>query len=135
MGVDTHVTSSSGQRLSLSIRNVLLRLRVSVLLGHTEIDDVDYIGSFGARAPDEEVVGLDVTVDEVLFVYCLNTSDLYQPPFSATAHTYAGQMCARTICRAAMHTVFIENFLPHISNRSSRLGPSRSMTRILWRPS
>lgn len=73
MGVDAHVTSSSRQGLSLSIRNVLLRLRVSVLLSHTKIDDVDYIGSFSARAPDEEVVGLDVSVDEVLFMDSLYT--------------------------------------------------------------
>jgi hypothetical protein len=41
----------------------------------------------------------------------------------------------QTICFAAMHTVLIENFRPHISNKSSRLGPSRSMTRMLWSPS
>ena len=41
----------------------------------------------------------------------------------------------RTICFAAMQTVLIVNFRPHISKRSSKLGPSRSMTRTLWRPS
>ena len=41
----------------------------------------------------------------------------------------------RTICLAAIHTVLIENFLPHMSNKSSKLGPKRSMTRILCRPS
>ena len=41
----------------------------------------------------------------------------------------------RTICRAAMHTVLIVNLRPHISNRSSRLGPSRSMTKMLCKPS
>ena len=40
-----------------------------------------------------------------------------------------------TICRAAMHTVFIENLRPHISKRSSRLGPRRSITRMLCSPS
>ena len=41
----------------------------------------------------------------------------------------------RTICRAAMQTVLIENLRPHMSKRSSKLGPRRSMTRILCRPS
>ena len=41
----------------------------------------------------------------------------------------------RTICRAAMHTVLTLNLRPHISKRSSKLGPSRAMTRMLCRPS
>ena len=40
-----------------------------------------------------------------------------------------------TICLAAMHTVLIVNLRPHISKRSSRFGPSRSMTRTLCKPS
>lgn len=40
-----------------------------------------------------------------------------------------------TICFAAIHTVLTENFLPHMSNKSSRLGPRRSMTRMLCKPS
>ena len=47
----------------------------------------------------------------------------------------AGGREGRTICRAAMHTVLIENLRPHMSKRSSRLGPRRSMTRMLCRPS
>lgn len=68
MGVDAHVTRGSRQRLALPIRNVLLRLGVTVLLGHAEVDHVDNIGGFGAGAPNEEVVGLDVPVDQVLLV-------------------------------------------------------------------
>ena len=41
----------------------------------------------------------------------------------------------RTICRAAIQTVLTENLRPHISNKSSRLGPNKSMTRILCNPS
>jgi hypothetical protein len=40
-----------------------------------------------------------------------------------------------TICFATMTTVLIENFLLQWSNKSSKLGPSRSMTRMLCRPS
>jgi hypothetical protein len=68
MGVDGHVTGGSTERLALPVGNVLLRLWVTVLLGHAEIDDVDNVGSLGAGAADEEVVGLDVAVDEVLLV-------------------------------------------------------------------
>lgn len=41
----------------------------------------------------------------------------------------------RTICLATMTTVLMENFLLQWSNRSSKLGPRRSMTRMLCRPS
>lgn len=40
-----------------------------------------------------------------------------------------------TICLAAMHTVFMVNLRPHMSKRSSRFGPRRSITRTLCRPS
>jgi hypothetical protein len=72
MGVDTHVTSGTGERLAFPVGNVLLGLRVTVLLCHTKVDDVDDIGALRARAADEEVVGLDVAVDEVLLVDGLN---------------------------------------------------------------
>ena len=47
---------------------MLLGLWVSVLFGHSEIDDMNDIGGFGTRASDEEVVGLDVSVDQVAVV-------------------------------------------------------------------
>ena len=72
MGVDTHVTSGTRERLAFSVRDVLLRLGVTVLLRHTKVDDVDDIGALGAGAADKEVVGLDVAVDEVLLVDGLN---------------------------------------------------------------
>lgn len=68
MGVDTHVTSSARKRLAFAVGNVLLRLGVTVLLGHTEIDHVDDIRSLGVWPADEEVIGLDITVDQVLLV-------------------------------------------------------------------
>lgn len=46
------------------------------MLGHSKVNDVDYIGGLGVRATDEEVVGLDITVDQVLFVDCLNAGEL-----------------------------------------------------------
>lgn len=73
MGVDTHVTSGTRKRLAFPVRDVLLCLGVTVLLRHTEVDDMDDIGALGARAADEEVVGFDVAVDEVLLVDGLNS--------------------------------------------------------------
>ena len=124
----------------------------------------------GPRTADQEVIGLDVAIDEVLLVDSLHARQLTckVPAISCPIHPPRGrseqgvrsvkgrrgglpeQQLAtrkstapslplanhrRTICLAAMHTVLIENFLPHISNRSSKLGPRRSMTRMLCRPS
>lgn len=76
MGVDTHVARCTGQRLPLTVWDMLLRFRIPILLGHSKVNDVDYIGGLGVRATDEEVVGLDITVDQVLFVDCLNAGEL-----------------------------------------------------------
>lgn len=76
MCVDAHVSSSAAQTLAFPVRNVLLRLRVPVLLRHAKVDDVDQVGGLGRGAADEEVVGLDVAVDEVLFVDRLDSCEL-----------------------------------------------------------
>jgi len=55
---------------------VLLGLRIPILLGHAKVDNVDDIGGFGARAPNEEIVRLDVSVDQVLLVDRLNPGEL-----------------------------------------------------------
>lgn len=73
MGVYAHVAGRSRQTLTFSVGDVLLGLGVSVLLRHAEIDNVDDIGRLGAWPADEEVVGLDVSIDEVLFVDGLNS--------------------------------------------------------------
>lgn len=48
MGVDRHVASGSGKRLSLAIWDVLLGLWVAVLLGHAEVNGVDDISRLGS---------------------------------------------------------------------------------------
>lgn len=73
MRVDTHITGSTGKRLPLAVRDMLLGLGVSVLLGHTEVDHVDDVGRLGSWSSNQKVVGLDITVDEVLFVYRLDS--------------------------------------------------------------
>lgn len=76
MRVDAHVPRRSTQALPLSVGDVLLRLGVAVLLGHPKVDDVHNVGGLGAGTSDEEVVGLDVAVDEVLLVDSLNSREL-----------------------------------------------------------
>ena len=76
MSIDTHVTSCTRQGLALPVGNVLLGLGIAILLCHTEIDDVDHIGTLGARSTDEEVVGLDIAVDQVLLVDGLHPRQL-----------------------------------------------------------
>lgn len=52
---------------------MLLRLWVAVLLCHSEINDVYNISSFRSRSANEEVVGLDITIDKVLLVDSLDS--------------------------------------------------------------
>ena len=66
MGVDGGVTSGTSQVLVLSVRDVEVGLGVPVLLGETEIDNVDLVATLADA--HEEVVRLDITVDEVLLV-------------------------------------------------------------------
>jgi hypothetical protein len=72
MGVDTHVSRGTGEGLPLTVRDVLLGLRVTVLLGHAEINNVDNVGGFAVWPSDQEVIRLDIAVDEVLLVDSLH---------------------------------------------------------------
>jgi hypothetical protein len=62
VGIDGSITGSASQVLVLSIRDMEEGLRVTVLLGQTEINDIDLVSTL-ANA-HEEVVRLDITVDE-----------------------------------------------------------------------
>lgn len=104
VGVDTHVAGCTGQRLSLTIRDVLLRFWITVLLGHTKVDDMNDVGGLGIRAADEEVVGLDITVDQIFLVNRLDAREL-----KITVRHYAYKIVGtRTICLATITTVFVE---------------------------
>lgn len=62
VGVDTGITGGTSKVLVLSVWDVEVCLGVTVLLGETEIDDVDLVSTLADA--HEEVVGLDITVDE-----------------------------------------------------------------------
>eukprot|EP00754_Rhynchopus_humris_P023692 Rhum_TRINITY_DN14846_c4_g1::Rhum_TRINITY_DN14846_c4_g1_i4::g.122834::m.122834 len=71
--VDRRVPRRARQVLALLVRDVLVRLRVAVLLRQTEVDHVHVVSLL--RHTHQEVVGLDVTVKEVLGVRELDTRD------------------------------------------------------------
>mmetsp|Transcript_164025 Transcript_164025/g.398635 ORF Transcript_164025/g.398635 Transcript_164025/m.398635 type:complete len:375 (+) Transcript_164025:167-1291(+) len=73
MVVDRGITRRTGQVLVLAVHDVHVRLRVPVPLRQAEINDVDHVGA--AAQPDQEVVGLDVAVDEVLRMDVLHAVD------------------------------------------------------------
>ena len=79
MRINRHVPSCAAERFAFTVRDVLLSFRITVLLRHAEIDDVDGAGALCARSTDQEVVGLDISVDQVLFVYCLHSRELCEP--------------------------------------------------------
>lgn len=73
VGVDRGVTGSSGEVLVLTVGDVQVRLGVTVLLGETKVDHVDLVSALADA--HQEVVGLDVTVNEVARVNVLDARD------------------------------------------------------------
>ena len=74
MSVDGSVASGTRQILVLPVGNVQVSLRVTVLLGETEVDDIDLIATLADA--HQEIVGLDITVDEVAGVDIFDAGDL-----------------------------------------------------------
>ena len=74
VSVDRSVTSSTSQVLVLPVGDVEMGLWIPVLLGETEIDNVHLVTALADT--HEEVVGLDVTVDEVPGVNILDSGNL-----------------------------------------------------------
>ena len=62
VSIDTGITCSTSQVFVLTVWNMEMGFGVTVLLGQTEIDDIDLVASLSDT--HEEVVRLDVTVDE-----------------------------------------------------------------------
>ena len=74
VSIDGGVPGGTGQVLALTEGDVLA-LRVFILLGKAKVDDVDVVLGLLVAA-DEEIVRLDVTMDDPLFVDLLNTANL-----------------------------------------------------------
>jgi hypothetical protein len=88
--------------------------------------------SFRPRTANEEVVRFNIPINEILVMDSLYTGNLKNMNEKLSEST---RLVVRTICLAAIQTVLMLNLRPQISKRSSRLGPSRSITRILCKPS
>lgn len=73
VSVDTGVTGSTSKVLVLTVGDVEVSLRVTVLLRETEINDIDLVSALADT--HQEVVGLDVTVDEGLGVDVFNSGN------------------------------------------------------------
>lgn len=76
MRVDTHISGSSAQTLALAIRYMLLGFRIAILLGHAKVDHVHQIGILGVGPSNQKVVGLDITIDQILLVDSLDSEEL-----------------------------------------------------------
>ena len=81
---------------------MLFCLWISVLFGHTKINNVNNVRSFGVGSADEEVVWFDVSIYQILLVYRLHSREL---------EGQRGQLNGRqqTICFATITTVLMEN--------------------------
>lgn len=73
MSVDRRVSRRTRQVLVLPIRNVQVRLGITVFLGETEVNHVDLVAALADT--HEEIVGLDVAVDKVARVNVFDTRD------------------------------------------------------------
>ena len=76
MRIDRRVSSGTSQVLVLAVGDVEMRFGIAVLLGETEIDDVDLVTTLANS--HEKVVWLDVAMDEVARVDVLDTRDLHR---------------------------------------------------------
>lgn len=74
MGANTGITSCSSQVFALSEGDVL-SVGVLIALSETEIDDENVI-LVSVCTTNQEIVWLDVSMDDPLFVHFLNTLDL-----------------------------------------------------------
>lgn len=76
VGVNGSVARSPREVFSLTERDMLV-VRVLVALGEPKVDNINVVlGTFSA--PDQEVVGFDITVDNSLLVNFLDALDLQE---------------------------------------------------------
>ena len=69
--VDAGVSGCSGQVLVLSVRDVLPGPVIAILLGQSEVDEEELVTV--ATDSHQKIVGLDVSMDEVLVVNIFDT--------------------------------------------------------------
>jgi len=75
MCVDGSVTGSTGKIFVLTIGDMLMSFTISILFGQTKIDHIDNVGFFSET--EEEVIGLDISMDIVSTVNKFNSGNLF----------------------------------------------------------
>lgn len=91
---------------------MLLGLWISVLLSHAKIDNMNDIRPFSARTANEEIVGLYIAVDEVLFVDRLHTRELLAG--SVAAANISKDVGAHHLLRSHDYGLYAEFTAAHI---------------------
>jgi hypothetical protein len=76
VGVDASISSGSGQVFALS-EGDMLAIGILVAFSKTEINDEDVV-LISLVPTDKEVVRLDISMDNTLFMNFLNTLNLFQ---------------------------------------------------------
>lgn len=76
MCVHAGISSCSSQVLILFILDVLMRLRISVAFGETEIDDVHDMGFFPKA--EEEILRFNISVNVILSMKAGNATKLFR---------------------------------------------------------
>jgi hypothetical protein len=76
MSINTCISSGTSQVFALSERNVL-SIRVLVAFGKTEIDDENVV-FVSVVSSNQNVIWLDFSVNDSLFVDLLNTLNLFE---------------------------------------------------------
>ncbi len=120
VSVNTRIPCCSGERLAVFIRNMLPSLGISESLRETK---VNYIHQMLLLADaDQEIVWLYISV--------------YYMPRMKKFYSWQLLTCKSyfTIWSANIKTVFRLNLRPQKENKSSKLGPSKSITMKLYSP-
>ena len=56
---------------------MLLRFWIAVLLCHTEVDNMDNASAFASWSADQKIIGLNIAINEILFMDSLNPRQLW----------------------------------------------------------
>ena len=124
MSVDTCVTGCAGEVFVFAVGDVEMSFWVTVFFGETKVDYVDLVAAFADA--HEEVVGFDVAVDKGFGVDVFDAGDL-----TTIRNRVEGGKRGKvggTSWSARRRTVLRENLREQKLKRSSREGPSKSMT-------
>jgi len=76
MRINGSIPSCASQILAVTIRNMLASLGVPEALGKTEINNIDVVLLFADS--DEEIVGFDISMQEMSRMYELNALKLHR---------------------------------------------------------